>query len=468
MTRSVTLQQPRLTVLHVIRRAVMKLIYIQVWDQAASMTFFLLLSIAPLLISLVSIINLLGLEESVLRGIVDLVSVLFPPVDPGALTDALHSLNPDGGTVAGAVLGFIGTLIAASNSVAAFHRSMHRIYDTREGRQFLPFRTIVFFETLALLVAVAAAALLITVGGDMAAALGQALNFDETVVAAWSLLRWPLLLFVLVVYVNVAYHRGPNVELPRFGIMSAGSLVSVGALFAMAVLLGWLSSLAGTVDALLGTLNGVTILLVLAWFASIVLIAGAALDAELLRARQLAIGLRAWDRIDLRPRNRWTLDFLREDHRMAGKLGRIVADSALDDLPRRLPRSLWLTEADSPFAVTGTPAMQERLREAADEERAREESPEADESSAQAFRVALVHSWDELRGATSRAVHRGGSTAVGALQHQLDRRRRGAEAGSAAEASPREQPSGGSSSAAEPEDDDAPAAAEGQGPGRRG
>lgn len=153
---------------------------------------------------------------------------------------------------------------------------------------------------------------------------------------------------------------------------------------------------------------------------------------------------------------------------MAGKLGRIVADSALDDLPRRLPRSLWLTEADSPFAVTGTPAMQERLREAADEERAREESPEADESSAQAFRVALVHSWDELRGATSRAVHRGGSTAVGALQHQLDRRRRGAEAGSAAEASPREQPSGGSSSAAEPEDDDAPAAAEGQGPGRRG
>ena len=125
------------------------------------------------------------------------------------------------------------------------------------------------------------------------------------------------------------------------------------------VLLGWLSSLAGTVDALLGTLNGVTILLVLAWFASIVLIAGAALDAELLRARQLAIGLRAWDRIDLRPRNRWTLDFLREDRRMAGKLGRIVADSALDDLPRRLPRSLWLTEADSPFAVTGTPA---RLR----------------------------------------------------------------------------------------------------------
>ena len=58
-----TLQQPRLTVLHVIRRAVMKLIYIQVWDQAASMTFFLLLSIAPLLISLVSIINLLGLES---------------------------------------------------------------------------------------------------------------------------------------------------------------------------------------------------------------------------------------------------------------------------------------------------------------------------------------------------------------------------------------------------------------------
>lgn len=428
MTRSVTLQQPRLTVLHVIRRAVMKLIYIQVWDQAASMTFFLLLSIAPLLVSLVSIINLLGLEQSVLRGIVDLVSVIFPPVDPDALAGSLHSLNPDGGTVAGAILGFIGTLIAASNAVAAFHRAMHRIYDTREGRQFLPFRTIVFFETIALLIAVAAVALMIAVGGDLAARLGEVLGFDQTVVDAWSLLRWPLLLFVLVVYVNVAYYMGPNVELPRFGIMSAGSLVSVAALFGMAVLLGWLTTIAGSVDVLLGTLNGVLILLVLAWFASIVLIAGAALDAELLRARQLAIGLRAWERIDLRPRNRWTLDFLRDDRQMASKLGRIVADSAVDNQVRRLPRSLWLAEADSPFAITGTPTMQQKLREAADEERAHETAGDGNDPSAQAFRAALVHSWDELRSATSRAVHRrpraSGSTAVSALQHQLERRRR--------------------------------------------
>ena len=106
--------------------------------------------------------------------------------------------------------------------------------------------------------------------------------------------------------------------------------------------------------------------------------------------------------------------------------------------------------------------------EAADEERAREESPEAEESSAQAFRVALVHSWDELRGATTRVVQRGGSTAVGALQHQIDRRRRGAEPGSAPEAPPQEQSPRGSSEAPVPGDDDAPAAAEGQGPGRRG
>lgn len=415
-----TLQQPRLTILHVIRRAVMTLIYIQVWDQAASMTFFLLLSIVPLLVSLVSLITLVGLEESVVRGAVDLIVVLFPAIDPAALAQSLHGLTPDGGSVVGVVLGSIGTLIAASNAVASFHRAMHRIYDTREGRQFLPFRTIVLFETIVLLVAVAAAALMITVGGELALRLGDALGLDRSVVLVWDVLRWPLLLFVLALYVNVAYHRGPNAQLPRFGIMSAGSLVSVIGLFAMAVLVSWLTSISGSVDALLGTLNGVLILLVLAWFAHIVLIAGAALDAELLRARQLAIGLRAWDRIDLRPRNRWTLDFLREDREMAGKLGRLVAQSAVDGQPRRVPRSLWLAEASSPLTITGSPEIRQTLLAAADEDRARETDEGSGDTSTQAFREALVRSWSDLRSSTSRAAHhlpsgRSGSTALSAL-----------------------------------------------------
>jgi hypothetical protein len=32
--------------------------------------------------------------------------------------------------------------------LAAFHRALHRVYDTREGRPFLWFRTIVFGETV--------------------------------------------------------------------------------------------------------------------------------------------------------------------------------------------------------------------------------------------------------------------------------------------------------------------------------
>lgn len=423
MPTPVTLQQPRLTVLHVIRRAIMKLIYIQVWDQAASMTFFTLLSIAPLLVSLVSIISLTGVEDSVLRGISDVATVLFPAVDPGALTRSLHGLTPDGGTVAGVVLGSIGTLIAASNAVAAFHRSMHRIYDTREGRQFLPFRTIVFFETIILLVAIAAAFLMITVGGELALLLGDVLGLDRAVVIAWDVLRWPLLLFVLALYVNVAYYIGPNVHLPRFGLMSPGSLVSTVGLFGMAVLLGWLTTISSDFNDLLGTLNGVLILLVLAWFANIVLIAGAALDAELLRARQLAIGLRAWERIDLRPRNRWTLDFLLDDRQKAGRLGKIVASSAQDEQPRRLPRSLWLTEATSPLAITGTPEIRAKLLAAADEDRAREAEGDSPGASAQEFRVALVRSWSDLRSTTSRVVQLGrpgGGSTRGDLAAQHD------------------------------------------------
>ena len=47
-----------------------------------------------------------------------------------------------------------------SNGVAAFHRALHRVYDTREGRPFLWFRTIVFGETV-LIVAVVLLAIIL-------------------------------------------------------------------------------------------------------------------------------------------------------------------------------------------------------------------------------------------------------------------------------------------------------------------
>lgn len=346
-----TYLRPRVTLFHVIRRTIMKLVDIQVWDVAGSMTFYTLLSTVPAAISMVSIVSLLGLEDETVFTGAELVHELMPGVDPNVVTSALLALANTSGGVVGLVLGLIGSIIAASNALASFHRAMHRIHDTREGRQFLWFRAVIFVETLVLMIAMIAVLLLVLIGGGLSERLGSVLGLTTATVATWNALKWPVILAVLVLAVTLAYHRGPNVVQPRFRWLSWGGLTAVLVLFAMTIVLGWLADLSGPFDEILGTLNSLVVLLVVVWLGFIVLVAGAAFDAELLRGRQLAVGLPAAETLQLRTRHTGVLEFLDEDAAKARTAARAVAESVRTGEPVTLSRSPWVAEADTLWSI---------------------------------------------------------------------------------------------------------------------
>ncbi|MDI3330735.1 MAG: YihY/virulence factor BrkB family protein [Micrococcus sp.] len=351
-----TYRRPRVTLFHVIRRTIMKLVDLQVWDVAGSMTFYSLLSVVPAAISVVSIVSLLGLQEETVHTGAGLLHELLPGLDPDVVTAALLALAETDGGVLGVVLGLVGSIIAASNVLASFHRAMHRIHDTREGRRFLWFRTMIFFETLALMIAVIALLLLVLIGGGLSERLGDLLGLPATTVAAWNILKWPVILALIAFAVTVGYHWGPNVVQPHFRWLSWGGLAAVLILFAMTVLLGWLAERFGTFDRVLGTLNGVVVVMVVLWVSYIVLVAGAAFDAELLRGRQLAAGLPAWDSLQLRTRHPGVLEFLDADAARARTTARAVAESVRTGEPVTVPGSPWLAEADTFWAIDAVDA----------------------------------------------------------------------------------------------------------------
>lgn len=346
-----TYLRPRVTLFHVIRRTVMKLVDIQVWDVAGSMTFYTLLSMVPAAISMVSIVSLLGLADETVVTAAELVHELLPGVNPDVVTDALLALSNTTGGVVGVVLGLVGSIIAASNALASFHRAMHRIHDTREGRRFLWFRTVIFVETVVLMVAFIAVLLLILIGGGLSERLGEALGLTSATVLAWNILKWPAILAVLVLAITIAYQRGPNVVQPRYRWLSWGGLAAVLTLFAMTVLLGWLANLSGTFNVVIGALNGVVVILTVLWLGFIVMVAGAAFDAELLRGRQLAAGLPAADALQLRTRHRRVLEFLDEDAAKARTTAWAVTRSVHTGEPVTLARSSWIAEAGTLWSI---------------------------------------------------------------------------------------------------------------------
>ncbi|MGO2585688.1 MAG: YihY/virulence factor BrkB family protein, partial [Brachybacterium tyrofermentans] len=136
-----------------------------------------------------------------------------------------------------------------------------------------------------------------------------------------------------------------------YRLMTLGSTVTVLVLFSAALLAGRLLVYATRFAEVLTVLNGLIAILLLLWLANIVVVSGAALDAEFLRARQIASGLDAWDNIALDPHATHTLNFLAGDAAEAEEIGRAVAGSARSGEPLRHARGPWIVDAGSLLAV---------------------------------------------------------------------------------------------------------------------
>lgn len=354
---------PRLSVLHVLDRVRMRLLDMQVWDVAGTMTFYAVLSLFPGAVAVVSLMSMIGIEPDALIALSGMITEIFPALDPRPFISAILAVSSTNGGVLALTLGTVGSLLSASNGVAAFHRAMHRVFDTREGRPFLWFRTIVFGETVLIVSVVLLAIGMLLVGGDASQRIGDLIGIPRIAFETWNLVKWPILLVILIIGVSLAYYSFPNVRLPRYRFMTLGSILSVLVLFGTALLLGRLMVYATRFTEVLTVLNGLIGILLLLWISSIMIIAGAALDAEFLRARQIASGIDAWDHLDLEPHATHTLDFLASDAAHAEELGRAVAEANRSGQALHRERGPWIVDARSLLAVN--PPRHRRITSAA-------------------------------------------------------------------------------------------------------
>jgi membrane protein len=145
--------------------------------------------------------------------------------------------------------------------------------------------------TLASLVLVALVAVLLVVSGPIAEALGNAIGVGEAAKTAWSILRWPVVVFALVLLVALLYSATPNVKQPRFRWLTPGAVVAIVALGIASALFAFYVANFGSYNKTYGTLAGIIVFLLWIWIANVVLLLGAVFDAEIARTRELVRGV---------------------------------------------------------------------------------------------------------------------------------------------------------------------------------
>ncbi|GAA2032074.1 YihY/virulence factor BrkB family protein [Yaniella flava] len=305
---------------YALKRAIQKFLIDKGTDRAAILTYFAVLSLAPTLLAVFSVLTLVlaSAADTVENFVEDFVSQAVPSEYQALVTDVLNTMtdSASGGVIA-LIIGAVVALWSASAYVKAFSRNMNNIYGVVEGRSAVRFNLTMLIITLAVVIIVVAAlvslALNDTIINAVFAPVAQALGAEsaletmtDTFLPVWTWVKYPVVLILVVTLVGVLYHFTGNVE-RRFRLFSIGAIFAViGILVAGVAMVIYLTYFASYSSY--GMIGTVMAVLFVVWVFNIVMFLGAEIDVEILRARQLVAGIPAEGQLKIRPRSVSTVE----------------------------------------------------------------------------------------------------------------------------------------------------------------
>jgi membrane protein len=300
-------------------------------DAAAALTFFTALATLPALLVLVSAFAFFDDRDRAAADLAAVAATVLPDdathdVERG-LRELLSLANPGLALLAGIVL----LLWTVSGYATAFGRAMNTVYEVEEGRQFWSFRARMLLVAVGLIV-VQTGIVAILLGTPAAAEdiFGRH-GLGPAAATVWNWGKWPLLLALEVLFAAILYYFTPNVRHTRVRWASVGSLSAIAIWIVATLGFALYIVIAGHYDALYGSLGGVVIALLWGYLTNAALVAGAELDAEFVRLRQLARGEPAEEtvRLPLRDTSRNRMLARQHDHDVAA--ARRIRDSVDDE-----------------------------------------------------------------------------------------------------------------------------------------
>jgi membrane protein len=275
----------------------------QCTDLAAALTYYAVMSLFPAVLVVVSLLGVLGQGQKTIDSVLEIASGLVPASAMDLLRDPITQLvnSPSAGVAL--IIGVLGAVWSASGYIGAFGRAMNRIYEVEEGRPVWKLRPVQLILTLVGLVMVVAVVLMLAISGPVAQAIGDVVGLGNAAVTAWSILRWPVILLLVILAVAVLYYVTPNVQQPKFKWISIGAGVAIVVWALASVGFGIYVSNFSSYNKTYGAVGGVIVFLLWLWITNVALLFGAELDAELERGRQLQAGMPAERELQLPPKD---------------------------------------------------------------------------------------------------------------------------------------------------------------------
>ena len=137
----------------------------------------------------------------------------------------------------------------------------------------------------------------------MVDAVADPIGLSGTAVEIWNIAKWPVMVAIFILMVDVLYYASPNAKLRGFRWVTPGSLVAIVAWAVASAAFAFYVANFGSYDKTYGTLGGLIALLVWFWISNLAILFGHQLNAERERSAEIEEGRpRAEREIQLEPR----------------------------------------------------------------------------------------------------------------------------------------------------------------------
>ena len=271
------------SVLRVVARAARQYWVQQLYDRAAALTYYAMMSLFPAVLAGVSLLGLVGGEGLV----TDASDYVLDHGADQATADAVeatleHIINASSGALGVAFVISVALAInGASSSFGAAGRALNVIYAVEEDRGFVRRKLGDVGMTLVVLALIVVVLLAVFLGGGIVEDIAGGIGLGDTAATVWRIVRWPLAIAAAVLAYALVYAFAPAIRPPRW------RWISPGAAFGVAL---WLLTSAGfavyiqnfsNYGAAYGTAGAVIVLLLWVYLSANAFLLGALLDAEL-------------------------------------------------------------------------------------------------------------------------------------------------------------------------------------------
>jgi membrane protein len=261
-------------------------------DWAATLAYYSVLALVPVLLVAASLLTLLGADSLPTTIADEFSSLVSERTSSSTASDSAEAVRglvqtaldqARGGASITLAISIVLAMNGASGAFSAAGRALNVVHHVPETRGFVRHKLADVLTAVLAIALMALSAILFVLGGSIADSVFSAIGLGDAPIV-WQILRIPVGLGALLLVIGLIYARAPDLHENGLRLLTPGALTALAAWILATIGFALYVRIAGFGSAY-GALGGAVVLLFWLWLSSAAFLFGAQVEAELERTR---------------------------------------------------------------------------------------------------------------------------------------------------------------------------------------